>query len=744
MDSVGKRMRSALQIAVLTALVGVASLAAAEDPWADAVVAYAPNDPNPGYDDPSQALGAPLGGGPVVVNNDSVVSLGRPHGRIVLQFDTPITDDPDNPMGLDFIVYSNALWAGGNPQRRWQEPAFVEISRDANGNGLADDPWYMIPGSRGFSYAPDRYPNRVEPNGQTNDPPDGWTEPGEIPDDPNDVSVYRLLMGGNVRNPNITDDDPANDNEEFTWGYAELSPAMPPYRDNYMRPDDPFTVGIDFGTGGGDAFDIAWAIPEEDGLPPLTEFHFIRITSFVSRNTGVVGWVTPEVHAVAAVAPDVDTDGDGILDAYEIRVAGTDPLRPESTVLPLETPALWGGSPEGALLGEAVDASGNRLRLFSSGDRAYEPKPYNVNVDILSPVPPAGDLPSGDLILSGAVRELVSQFGDFDAVQVQPAEFRIAYDAADIVGLDEATLTPYRHSGGVWTSEGITAIERNVAANHVTFRTRYAGIFALAAAAGDGDPDAEGPRGDIPLVANPADEIVVGPASIVTVTGGPVRDGVGDLVEDGARVTVAASNGTVTSPDADASRPGVQVETAGGMFSFDLAAGTVAGPVVFSATSVAGAAYGELDYVYAPGPPAGEIRWMVESTEGDGPATVSLVSLPIRDAYGNVVRDGAALTVVVNGGVIVSDDADPVASGHQALVTGGRLRVFVEAWDPTEAFTIAVYGLGGESDPLGASEITPVEPTPPLPVTGAWALAWILAALGVLATLRRAEYGSRA
>ena len=108
------------------------------------------------------------------------------------------------------------------------------------------------------------------------------------------------------------------------------------------------------------------------------------------------------------------------------------------------------------------------------------------------------------------------------------------------------------------------------------------------------------------------------------------------------------------------------------------------------------------------------------------------------------IPDGAALTVVVNGGVIVSDDADPVASGHQAIVTGGRLRVFVEVWDPTEAFTIAVYGLGGEGDPLGASEITPVEPTPPLPLAGAWALAWILATLGVLLTQRRATDGSRA
>src|SRR6185369_4293234 len=47
----------------------------------------------------------------------------------------------------DAIVFGNAVWVGSNPNRRFAEPAVIEISRDINGNGLPDDPWYLIPGS---------------------------------------------------------------------------------------------------------------------------------------------------------------------------------------------------------------------------------------------------------------------------------------------------------------------------------------------------------------------------------------------------------------------------------------------------------------------------------------------------------------------------------------------------------------------------------------------------------------------
>ena len=49
-----------------------------------------------------------------------------------MRFDHLVADETYNPMGLDFIVYGNAFWVGGDPQRRWAEPAYVEIMLDVD------------------------------------------------------------------------------------------------------------------------------------------------------------------------------------------------------------------------------------------------------------------------------------------------------------------------------------------------------------------------------------------------------------------------------------------------------------------------------------------------------------------------------------------------------------------------------------------------------------------------------------
>ncbi|MDK1022108.1 MAG: hypothetical protein QGD90_10775, partial [Candidatus Hydrogenedentes bacterium] len=295
----------------------------AEDPWADTVIEYSPDNPVVGFTTPGVALGAPKGLGPSVpLNENNVVSLGDPsgdpRGRIVLEFNTPVTDDPANPFGLDCIVYSNAFWVGGNPQKRFQEPGIIEISDDGSN-------WYLIPGSRNFSYGGGQLPLVAEPSGDTNL-----------------VSGEALLLAGAITNPNMLDVATGPETVEFNWGYMDMSPTLAPYLDNYVRPDDPFEVGMTARSGGGDAFDIAWAIDSGGNPAFLAQFQFIRISPFVQRSMPV-GSASPELLAIADVAPELDADGDGILDEYETRVAGTDPARPESTILALEIPAIEGG-----------------------------------------------------------------------------------------------------------------------------------------------------------------------------------------------------------------------------------------------------------------------------------------------------------------------------------------------------------------------------------------------------------------
>ena len=95
-----------------------------------------------------------------------------------------------------------------------------------------------------------------------------------------------------VTNPSL---DPG---VEGIFGYAEYSPTLllgdlnadhvvddqtilP--EEFYTVPDDPLEVGMTPGSGGGDAFDIAWAIDPATGKSAnLPGFDFIRITSAVN------------------------------------------------------------------------------------------------------------------------------------------------------------------------------------------------------------------------------------------------------------------------------------------------------------------------------------------------------------------------------------------------------------------------------------------------------------------------------
>jgi len=279
----------------------VAAPAVRADEFATKVIDYSPAAGqfvnNPAFNDPKRALGAPIGGGTINPSNDSLVTLGGFGGSITLEFDHTVLDHADNPHGMDAIVFGNAFHTGGDPERRWAEAALIEISFDANKNNLADDAWYTIPGSS--LSAPVMLPLPSEFNG-----------------------------------PVVVNDPIAGPGKESYWGYADMSPTLilgDTDADNvvddantlaenfYTVPDDPQVLGIDAGSGGGDAFDIAWAIDPVTGAPAnLPGFDFIRITTAVDMTNGIFGEVSAEIDAVADVRAIVakchaDVNGDGML-----------------------------------------------------------------------------------------------------------------------------------------------------------------------------------------------------------------------------------------------------------------------------------------------------------------------------------------------------------------------------------------------------------------------------------------------
>lgn len=330
------RLRS---VRLVLAAVALADGVVAETPFATRVIDYSPapgqwvNDFR--FNNPSAALGQPFPGGLPSPDEFSLVSLGGFGGSIILAFDHTIQDDLLNPFGMDAIVFGNAFWVSSNPNDHWAECATIEISLDVNGNGDADDRWYLIPGSHipdptgqflvvtwDDDVADDTYPPAF----------DTWIPPGLS----GMWTTEAYELPGDLFGPPVVTNPSLDPGVEGIIGYAEYSPTLllgdldadnvvddptiPP-EEFYTVPDDPLEVGMTPGSGGGDAFDIAWAIHPATGKSAnLPGFDFIRITTAVNVVFGALGEKSPEIDAVADVAPDPfgDFDDDGDIDLVDL------------------------------------------------------------------------------------------------------------------------------------------------------------------------------------------------------------------------------------------------------------------------------------------------------------------------------------------------------------------------------------------------------------------------------------------
>ncbi len=298
--------------------------ALAQTPFASRVLNYSPAPgqfvQNPLFNDPTRALGAPgTAGGLSAADNSKCVTLGGFGGTITLGFDHSIFANPHNPLRLDFIVYGNGFYISGDPLRRHAECGMIEVSRDDNQNGLADDPWYLIPGSH---LSPPLATTTVMWNAATLNP--AWIPPGRS----------GIWMTSGYQLPGAFGPSPIIVNtlgtgEDNLWGYADLAPTLllgdstatnvvdDPGADParfYTIPDDPLIVGVSPGSGGGSAIAIRWAIDPTIGTPAnLDRIDFVRITTGINAVHPILGEISTEISAVADVrpiyTPDWNLDG---------------------------------------------------------------------------------------------------------------------------------------------------------------------------------------------------------------------------------------------------------------------------------------------------------------------------------------------------------------------------------------------------------------------------------------------------
>lgn len=267
--------------------------------FASRVAAYQQGPDAPvGFDNPALALGAPVLGGPNVPNNESIVSLGQ-GGFIVLGFSQPIADDPNNPLGVDFVVYGNAFYVGGDPSKIYAEPGYIEIAQDTDGDGA-------------------------------------WQ----------DETFYRIAS------------IPATYTAGYTGPFAGLADTVPGVAGwSLLLPDDDSVPGVSILSAGGTAVDIAKALYGSD--PPLKQVDFVRIVDALSDDaSAITGGVTTEVDAVVVLRPistrDLFYDADGF--TYTAAGVGTIPIERNGTFQSAQALDLPGRT-EAAVIGLVFDAS---------------------------------------------------------------------------------------------------------------------------------------------------------------------------------------------------------------------------------------------------------------------------------------------------------------------------------------------------------------------------------------------------
>jgi len=264
-------------LAVIAATMSLASVHADDDPYADAVVSYAEGaNPAPGYTDPFTAIGSAQrytgeGWDPMIVSAmnppwrpDEIVSIGA-GGHLTLAFDTPVTDDPLNPYGIDLLVFSNAFladWEDGELDHYCTNPAFVfaeggliEVSADG-------ETWVAVTGVAADGLFPtEGYLDRTDPyDTLAGDIPSSFTKPV----------------------------DPAVTLEDFDG--LHYTAVLDLYR----------------GSGGGAGIDLAPL--------GLTAISYVRISNPPDA------FDTPEIDAVADVAPRRPGDAtlDGAVDILDL------------------------------------------------------------------------------------------------------------------------------------------------------------------------------------------------------------------------------------------------------------------------------------------------------------------------------------------------------------------------------------------------------------------------------------------
>lgn len=263
---------------------------AAESPYGFRIVEFE-SDPcfTSGYDFPETALGRPASQTPAdygllpvpltplmaAWGTGNIVSLCDYEdlpGYITIEFDHPVVDDPNNPWGLDFIVFGNSFYSYGGADYL---TGFENPTNAVVGDGMVAEPGIV----------------EVSQDGTT-----WFTSPSWL-----DADAFAPTLGYKL------DPENANTNlfEGNKWWGAKADPTypVPPHGEGFIAQGTNLAQIATWynGSAGGAAFDISGL-----NLPAthngMKWFRYVRITN--SNPDPDAGMSSCEIDAVADVYPD--------------------------------------------------------------------------------------------------------------------------------------------------------------------------------------------------------------------------------------------------------------------------------------------------------------------------------------------------------------------------------------------------------------------------------------------------------
>lgn len=283
-----------------------------------------------------------------------LISLGSYGGYVVFGFDHPVVNVAGE---LDFQIFGNAMGSdslavsGGS-----SEPGIVMVSRDVNGNGIPDDPWYELAGSdygkartqKHFTityYKPDENKTPVsEPPFITDAEYIRWTcnstdslAEGYVRKNSFHAQSYWPLWAQRETLTFTGTKLPCNAVDEsgkgtywvqyfLDWGYVDN-------RNDYDYGLDPFGNAMTYEQAVRNkynlGFNIDWAVDDEGNSVPLSQVDFIKVYSAVLQDCGWLGETSTEVKGGIDLHPDAvasvelrtgDLNGDGNVDVTDVSI----------------------------------------------------------------------------------------------------------------------------------------------------------------------------------------------------------------------------------------------------------------------------------------------------------------------------------------------------------------------------------------------------------------------------------------